>query len=156
MRSAVSVRLGYDPFKPDPQRIVTATITREAGGLRGRFDLRDRGFNVRGSRVPGTDKSDCAELASAMALAISIAIDPLSVTRPEAPQQLASPPPLPTAPQSPPPEAPRDARPPAPAAARAETAPVTFRVGANAGAAFGATPGPRSLRASSLASRTRA
>jgi hypothetical protein len=137
MKSAVAIRLGYDPFKPDPAQIVTAAITREPGGLRGQVDLRDRSFKVKGSRTLTTNKSDCTELASAMALAISIAIDPLSVTRPEPPQQPTAPEPAaapPPATQAAP-ERPRDEGPREPAK------PVGLRVGVTGGAAFGATPG---------------
>ncbi len=137
IKNIVSARLGYDPFASDAEQIVTAVITREGKGLRGQVDLRDRAFAVRGSRVLTTDKIDCAELASSMALAISIAIDPLSLTRPAPVAQRALMPievaePEPQAVAVPPPDVP---------VARARPERVVLRFGANASVAFGVTPG---------------
>ena len=84
MKNAVTARLGYDPFDPEAEEIVTAQITRTQTGLRGQVDLRDQALVVKGARTLTSEQSDCAELASAMTLAISIAIDPHSIARPAA------------------------------------------------------------------------
>jgi hypothetical protein len=109
VQRAVTARLGYDPFRPDAPRIVTATVRRDREALRGDVDLRDRGGAVKGARHLTAAENDCAELVAAMALAISIAIDPQSLLR-------SSPPASPDPPAPPlPPEPPPDPASPAPA-----------------------------------------
>jgi hypothetical protein len=93
----VRSRLGYEPFAADATRAVTASIARARKGsraLRARVELREKADKVDGVR---------AELAAAVAFAISIAIDPLSGTRPPASASAAPvssatvPPPAPSA-----------------------------------------------------------
>lgn len=152
MKNTVSARLGYDPFKPDPEHIVTAAITREGKGLRGHVQLQDRAFTVKGTRSLASNEDDCAELASSLALAISIAIDPRSANRPAPlpptastlPPQIA--PPAAGAPSAP--AAPLAAAAPLATAATSEEAPPRehgpapgLRMGMDASVSFGATPG---------------
>jgi hypothetical protein len=165
IRNAVSGRLGYDPFRLDAQRLVSATIAREGRGLTVTIAVRDAAGRAAGSRQLSSAQNDCAELASAMTLAISIAIDPLAFTRAAPPP--SAPPPAPPAPVSPPPQvdAPPpaapvpDAHPPAPTAQSAppvppppptpavsetEAAPVdavTLRASLGTIASIGAAPG---------------
>jgi hypothetical protein len=108
IRNAVSGRLGYDPFQPDAKRLVSASIAREGKGLTVTVGLRNDAGRSAGSRVLSSAQNDCVELASAMTLAISIAIDPLAFTRAATPPP--APPPTPPAPVSAPP--PVDAPPP--------------------------------------------
>jgi len=146
MKNTVSARLGYDPFKPDPEHIVTAAITREGKGLRGHVELRDRAFTVKGTRSLASNEDDCAELASSLALAISIAIDPLSANR-----TAPLPPPVSTPPAHVAPPAaggPAAAAAPLAAVAPTEEAPrrehgqaTALRMGTDASVSFGATPG---------------
>jgi hypothetical protein len=85
VRNAVSGRLGYDPFTGMSDRTVVARIRRAARGLVADVELRDAAGALRGSRQLTSTKGDCRELAAAMDLAISIAIDPLVLSRPSAP-----------------------------------------------------------------------
>ncbi len=101
LRSAVTTRLGYDPFRDDAVRIVTATIGRAPRGLRGRVEVREADGAVAGSREIVSARNDCGELVSAMALAISIAIDPMSLMRPAGPVPSASSSPAPPASEAP-------------------------------------------------------
>jgi hypothetical protein len=97
IRSSVSARLGYDPFRAGAERRISATITRTGKVLRAEVELRDATGKVTGSRRISSTKNDCSELAAAMSLAMSIAIDPQSQTRP-APAPAPLPPPAPAPP----------------------------------------------------------
>jgi hypothetical protein len=86
MRQLVAARLGYDPFRDQSQRAIAVTITRDPKGFRAVLELRDDTGKVVGTRTLSSTSSDCNELASAIALALTIAIDPLG----EAPSASAS------------------------------------------------------------------
>ena len=154
MRRAVAIRLGYDPFRPLASTTLTAEIRRENGAFRGRVKLVDDAGVERGARELESRASDCRDLTAAMALSMSIAIDPLSVLRPPPPVAPdESPVAVPAAP--PPAEAPRDAgvdadpgpapphdAPPAAAAAAAknDADPLRMAVAAGTHLAFGVAP----------------
>ena len=93
MRDAVATRLGYDPFRPIASTTLTAEIRREKGIFRGRVRLVDEAGVERGARDLESRADDCRDLTAAMALSMSIAIDPLSVTRPDRPVGSVSAPP---------------------------------------------------------------
>jgi hypothetical protein len=82
VRDAVAARLGYDPFDPSSHTTVTAVIMRDQARLRAHIELRNPNTGASGRRELTSAQRDCTELASAMTLAISIAIDPRSLTRP--------------------------------------------------------------------------
>jgi hypothetical protein len=82
LRNEVLARLGYDPFTQNSPRTMTASIERTRSGLRAHIVFHDPGSKGGGSRTLESTKNDCSELASAMVLAITIAIDPSSLTRP--------------------------------------------------------------------------
>lgn len=86
MRRAVATRLGYDPFRPIAATTLTAEITRDKGVFRGRVRLVDDAGVERGARDLESRADDCRDLTTAMALSMSIAIDPLSMTRPSRPE----------------------------------------------------------------------
>jgi hypothetical protein len=101
IRSAVSARLGYDPFFPWAHDTVFVEVT----GVRGAFHVElklvdDQNFQ-RGTRAITVKARECAGVLDAMALTMSLAIDPASVTG-------ASPP----APDSPPSDSPPSDSPP--------------------------------------------
>ncbi|MCC6747615.1 MAG: hypothetical protein IT371_08160 [Deltaproteobacteria bacterium] len=73
---AVESRLGYRPWSARPARWVHAEVAADGEGLRARVTLRSAGGARLGERVLRAPSPDCRELAAAMALAISIAIDP--------------------------------------------------------------------------------
>jgi len=86
MRRAVATRLGYDPFRLIASTTLTAEVRRDGGAFRGRVKLVDDAGVERGTRQLESRATDCRELTAAMALSMSIAIDPLSVLRPPAPE----------------------------------------------------------------------
>lgn len=133
VRDAVAARLGYDPFRPAAERTVTARIQRVPGAPVALFavvELRDAAGKVVGTRSLASQ--DCAELAAAMALAVSIAIDPLVLSRPQ-PANLPPVVVLPLPAPPPPPPAP----PPRPSPARRR---VFVRARLGALATLGAAP----------------
>lgn len=110
-RKAVSARVGYDPFFPFAEITVTADIRRAAHRLTGRVVLVDEHGIIRGSREMAVAEGECAELVSSMALAVSIALDSLTIPERTSAQ-----------PSAPPPEDPPPDRPSPPAST---AAPVT-------------------------------
>src|SRR6185295_16107305 len=107
-------------------------------GLRYEVALLDGAGQRGGKRELSTPGGDCGELASAMELAISIAIDPMVVTRaapapphpPTPPPQPPAPPPLPAAPA------------PAAAVAARPASPASLEAGVGVQATVGSAPGP--------------
>lgn len=85
MRRAVATRLGYDPFRPLASTTLTAEVRREKGVFRGLVKLVDDAGVERGARDLESRAADCRDLTTAMALSMSIAIDPLSLMRPSPP-----------------------------------------------------------------------
>ncbi len=93
LKQGIAARLGYNPFVDEAELKVSAVVSRAGTQLRGILRLeRDRAdagpgsspAQAVGQRELTGPASDCRELASAMELAISIAIDPLVTTRPAA------------------------------------------------------------------------
>jgi len=82
LRAAAAARLGYDPFAPTGKSSVVVTITRTARGLRGEIRVEDPSREGAASRSIESSSGDCAELGKAMALAISIAVDAMSLSSP--------------------------------------------------------------------------
>jgi len=81
VREAVATRLGYDPFFATADKTILAQISLRRGGLAGEVQLVDAEGIVNGRREFKTPADQCSELLAAMALAISIAIDPASESR---------------------------------------------------------------------------
>lgn len=140
LRGAIATRLGYDPFRDDAARRLTARIDRASGALEGRIELRDERGIALGSR--SLRAPSCAELATSLAFAISMAIDPLHALAPP-PNAARAPSPSPPPPTR---DAPIDAAPlsvdapaatprEAPPAAPRTTTPLAPRVHASVGAA---------------------
>jgi hypothetical protein len=77
---AVRARLGFDPFREPAEIAIRASVTRSDDELSATLLLSDGG-SAKGERLLVSRRADCSELASAMELALSIAIDPLSVSR---------------------------------------------------------------------------
>jgi hypothetical protein len=104
IRQSVAGRLGYDPFDLRAPLRVEARISRVDRALVGNLEVTDETGELRGRRQLTSSEGDCLELASAMELAIAIAVDPLVLTRPEpappvtAPAPEPEPPPAPAAP----------------------------------------------------------
>jgi hypothetical protein len=112
LRRAVATRIGYDPFFPVAQKTVIAQVSRAPQGFRARVQIVAEDGTVRGERELGTKGQDCVELASAIALAISVALDDLD----EAPgPPPADPTPAPAREEPPPAAVPPRDEPPKPA-----------------------------------------
>jgi hypothetical protein len=149
LRRAVAARLGYDPFFPWAQVAVVAHVRREGRVFRADVTLVDEQGVSRGKRELSSEGDDCAPLVGALALGISLALDPLSLARkPDAEQ--ASPAPAPVSPDpvasATPPKAPNadGAGPPLPPVARSVAdsgSPWRGWAGLGILGAYGATPG---------------
>jgi hypothetical protein len=111
LREGVATRLGYDPFVPGDTRVVRVTM--EHGTTwRAVVELRE-GTGAEGRQELSSRAATCEELASAVMLAVSIAVDPMSarmaplasVAKPEplAVAGVAPPAPEPVPPRAPPP-----------------------------------------------------
>jgi hypothetical protein len=119
VRSAVAARLGYDPFFPSAAETMFIEISVEKGQYRARVKLVDGKNDVRGTREIAGSGSACSDMIDTLALSISIAIDPDSLTRsaatdaahaePESAEP--APPPVPVAPPAQPEPLPAAARP---------------------------------------------
>jgi len=145
LAAAVAARLGYEPFSPWGDQTILATVTRNGGALVGHAELIDHDGIAQGSRE--VRNPECSELILALALAISITLDPLHVAAPAEPEPPVAPPPPDDVAISP------DASPPVvapPAVARQDRAPVrklaaqgervTWHVGAAAVGAIEVAP----------------
>ena len=101
----MQARLGYDPFDPRSDEVVEVTVRRPRGQYVAIVSIRVADGNVRQREPLTSSASDCSEIASTLALAISIAIDPLTFVRPAPPAPEApptSPAVTPAAPERPP------------------------------------------------------
>jgi hypothetical protein len=111
VRGAVAARLGRDPFDPSAALSVRARITRgEGAGLDASVEV-TRADGSTGRRRLDSPTGDCLELASAVELAVTLAIEPRWLTTqrsapPEPPPAVRDAPPPPAAPPAPPPSAP--------------------------------------------------
>ena len=90
LRMAVIARLGYDPFSATANQTVIANIVRDGETLRAKIDLVNAEGSSQGVRELTSSLDRCSELIRAMALSISIAIDPEAVlSHQEAPSAAA-------------------------------------------------------------------
>jgi len=123
LKDAVAARLGYVPFSDDAPLSLRARVRRNAAGLTAELKVKDESGER--NRSLGSATRDCQELSRSLALAISVAIDPMSLMRaPASPPTEA--PPAPAASETPPVAAPASEAPPAtPAAAPPPTPPVS-------------------------------
>lgn len=140
LRSAVSTRLGYDPFEgaAATTAVVDVSVTKSTK-LESSVRFRDEHGRLHGKKEISSAADDCAELAAAMALTISILLDPDAILG-QPPAGAAAPPALHAGPHESPftPEAP----PPPPAPAAPSVDPWRVRLGADAIGSVGAAPAP--------------
>jgi hypothetical protein len=78
LRQAVASRLGYDPFFPVARQAVVVEISDDGQSLKAAMRLLDEGGIIRGGQELRAPLEHCDELVRALALAISIALDPSS------------------------------------------------------------------------------
>ena len=76
IQAGVSARLGYEPFDDHAGDVVRVTIQSSGHGLEARIEMTDDKGGPKAERRLVSRERDCAELASAVELAVSIAIDP--------------------------------------------------------------------------------
>lgn len=85
LRRNVAERLGYDPFVDTAEGTLKTRIERAGEELVAELVLIGADGAILGRRTLTSSGTDCEELASSMALAVAIAVDPLVITRPPAP-----------------------------------------------------------------------
>jgi hypothetical protein len=76
LRRAVAARLGRDPFDTHASGSVVATITKTGSVLAGTVEVTNEAGVSRGRRELSASAATCEEMASAIAISISIAVDP--------------------------------------------------------------------------------
>jgi hypothetical protein len=72
----VKARLGYDPFALGEAIAIEGAVTRQTTGYRAELVLRDERGDVLGTRTLASREQDCRALGEAVAVAITVAIDP--------------------------------------------------------------------------------
>jgi len=83
----VSGRLGYDPFVAEAPGQVSVSITARGSRYTARVQLTGRGEGHDGERRVQAAVRGCDELIDALALAVSLALDPEAVERPKRPRR---------------------------------------------------------------------
>ncbi len=135
LRQAVAARLGYDPFRPVAENAVSVDVRRVGPRYVAHVKLIDADSKERGDRELQSKSDDCGDLTSTLALTISIALDPLSLTRPPPDPPPVPPPDPPPVPPPVPPAPPSD-----PAPRSRPTTPSAFEAGLALHMAIGAAP----------------
>ena len=80
VQDTVSAKLGYDPWREEAPLHIDAMISVAEDVLTANIRFMEEDGTLLGERVIRSKDNNCYELMNAMALAISIAIDPLSVS----------------------------------------------------------------------------
>lgn len=83
VRNSVAARLGYVPWSDRADRLIEVTLGLVDGVLRAEIVMRNKNGETTGTRELESAGNDCVELAEAVELAISIAIDPVGLGRSE-------------------------------------------------------------------------
>ena len=153
LRLLVMARLGYDPFSPQASRVVISRVEGRGDRLVSNLEVIDEAGMSTGQRELIAKPGRCGELARALALSISLAIDPERASQPSAttppkpperPAAAADPAPAPAPPEA---EAPgtlaldptRTGEPPPQVARGFAALTVVSSLGALPGLSFGAT-----------------
>jgi hypothetical protein len=141
VRAAVGARLGYDPFFAWAHDTLFAEISRADGAFLVDLKLVDDRSMLRGARQISVTASDCAAAIDAMALTVSLTIDPSSLVSPApaSPAPASAAPPPPTVDVEPEPPLPPAASPERPASARHAQS-LSGHVGLGALGSVGAAP----------------
>jgi hypothetical protein len=80
LERAVAARLGYNPFVGWAEQTIVAEVTSSGDALRARAQLVGKDGVVQGSRELTGSIAQCEDLIASLALAISITLDPMSLT----------------------------------------------------------------------------
>lgn len=86
VQAGVAARLGYEPFDGRAADLVRVAIQQSGHGLEARIEMSDAKGSPKAERRLMSHQRDCAELASSVELAVSIAIDPFRLS-PSPPHQ---------------------------------------------------------------------
>src|SRR5262249_43222302 len=87
LRQAIAARIGFDPFGAGARpsaREVRVIIDRRAGGLTAIVEVRGEDGALEGERSIESSASSCEELASAVVVTVSVALDPSARRAPAA------------------------------------------------------------------------
>ncbi|MBL8950566.1 MAG: hypothetical protein JNK82_07315, partial [Myxococcaceae bacterium] len=95
VQRAVAERLGSSPFSSDATRTVSLRWRFASGVYSSELMVTNEAGVTVGSKKLTSSAADCSELASSTALALSLILDPLSLTRPPPPPSELPPPPPP-------------------------------------------------------------
>ena len=79
LKNAVAARLGYYPFQTDGSITVVATLDRSQRSSRAHVEFRDEAGKIMGVRELSSTAGDCNSLFDAIAVAISIGLEPLQM-----------------------------------------------------------------------------
>lgn len=144
LKNAVAARLGYDPFRVVADVALSLVVERKAGHFVAHMKLVDAEGHERGARDLTSKSSDCRDLTDTMALTVSIALDPTSLTRPTptpepAPDPAPTPEPVPDPAPTPDPTA-KPAPTPKPDPAPQRASPITLTIHAAGHASVGLAP----------------
>src|SRR5262245_28813313 len=90
LKDAVSGRLGYLPFQATAPRRIRVSVARTAGKLMATLVVEKDDAPAKTRKLESAP-GDCLELAQSVALAISVAIDPLGGARPAEPEPETAP-----------------------------------------------------------------
>jgi hypothetical protein len=91
LQRAVVARMGRDPFLDDAGRTVTVKLQRSGPEFLGRIELTDRAGKVLGVQEIQSRSADCAELAAALELTLSVLLEaPVAAAAPKAQRVEAS------------------------------------------------------------------
>lgn len=139
-RDIVAGRLGYDPFVDEAPLRVQAQIEQAAGGFVGRVSLFQATGEPAGERDISPAVGSCHEIATSMALAISIVLDPFGTASESSSEQSSSEQAPPTEPAPPPPAdpLPEEWNPPPHPEEEESGSEMVAHIGLSLG--FGATP----------------
>jgi hypothetical protein len=114
LRLWVVARLGYDPFSPQASNVVIARVESRDQQLQGTVEMIDAQGTSTGRRELASPETVCETLARALALSISLAIDPERASQPppESSEPVTTTGPFETKPDAPPPSPPPETPPP--------------------------------------------
>ncbi|MCB9658336.1 MAG: hypothetical protein R3B40_15345 [Polyangiales bacterium] len=81
IRRTVAAHLGADPFRPEAPLRIVASLRRDGDAIEAHVVAYEADGTSAGERTVRSPTLDCAEVARALALAISVAVDPFAMTR---------------------------------------------------------------------------
>jgi hypothetical protein len=155
-RDEVEARLGYAPFTSQASTRIVVRVVRVGAGLKATVQRRSNG-SVTGERTLESSDSECRELAPALILAVTIAIDPRAFVRAAPAPPAKEPLPPPAAHQTVAPTVVTvEAKPPPRVVVPEVKAPLTWFGFVGAAVSYGALPGTAFGPAASVGVRRRA